>query len=180
MVNLSQAIVQKVSHNKAINADAKKLRRSFLALQLFVSGYGWRYVSNTKGVVVNLTKFTTMSLLLIFLAGCASMNTPSSSLIETKPIVKIGEPNNSPEDHIIYIPANKKFAIEFSVKGSVFNEPASSKKMVSFKQDMYLYKYWASLDGKTWVNSHKLMSVEPSGGFDASGGKVEVKLNLVQ
>jgi hypothetical protein len=45
---------------------------------------------------------------------------------------------------------------------------------------MYLYKYWASLDGKTWVNSHKLMNVEPSGGFDASGGKVEVRLNLAK
>lgn len=47
-----------------------------------------------------------------------------------------------------------------------------------FKQDIYLYKYWASFDGKTWVNSHKLMNVEPSGGFDMSGGKIEVKLDI--
>jgi predicted acetyltransferase len=33
--------------------------------------------------------------------------------------------------------------------------------MVSLKQDMYLHKYWASLDGKIWVNSHKLISVDP-------------------
>jgi len=29
--------------NNAINSDAKKLRRSFLAMQLFAAGYGWRY-----------------------------------------------------------------------------------------------------------------------------------------
>jgi len=28
--------------NNAINSDAKKLRRSFLTMQLFGSGYGWR------------------------------------------------------------------------------------------------------------------------------------------
>jgi hypothetical protein len=59
----------------------------------------------------------------------------------------------------------------------VFTENASSKVMVSFKQEMYLYKYWASLDGKTWINSHKLLNVQPSGGFNTSGGKVEVKLD---
>ena len=31
--------------NNAINADVKKLRRLFLALQLFAPGYGWRYAS---------------------------------------------------------------------------------------------------------------------------------------
>ena len=32
------------THNNAINSDVKKLRRSFLPMQLFASGYGWRYV----------------------------------------------------------------------------------------------------------------------------------------
>jgi hypothetical protein len=31
------------SANNAINSDGKNLRRSFLALQLFTAGYGWRY-----------------------------------------------------------------------------------------------------------------------------------------
>ena len=31
-----------MSANKRINTDAKKLRRSFLATQLFASGYAWR------------------------------------------------------------------------------------------------------------------------------------------
>jgi hypothetical protein len=34
-----------------------------------------------------------------------------------------------------------------------------------FQHVYYLYKYWASLDGKTWLNSHKLLNVQPSGGL---------------
>jgi hypothetical protein len=119
-------------------------------------------------------------LFIIAIAGCASMNTPSSSLIDTVPVVKIGETKNVPKEHIVFIPANTEFPIEFSVKGSVFTNDISSIVMARFKQDMYLYKYWSSLDGKNWVNSHKLMHVEPSGGFDNAGGKVEVKLNFVE
>lgn len=135
---------------------------------------------NQKGEVVNFIGIISISLLLVSLVGCASMNTPTSSLIETKPVIKIGEADGVAKDHIVFIPENKEFPVEFFVKGNVFNKSSSSKLMVSFKQDMYLYKYWASLDGRTWVNSHKLMSVEPSGGFDVSGGKVVVNLNLVQ
>ena len=125
-------------------------------------------------------RIVTISIFLMILSSCASMNAPSSSLIETKPVVTIGKQGDTPKDHIVFIPANKKFPVEFAINGDVFSEPSISRTMISFKQDMYLYKYWASLDGKTWVNSHKLMKVEPSGGFDASGGKVEVKLNLVK
>ncbi len=129
---------------------------------------------------MNLIKFIVFSLFISFLVGCASMNTPRSSLIDTKSVITIGETGDTSEDHIVFIPAGTKFPVEFSVRGTVFDEAVSSKVMVSFKKNMYLYKYWASLDGKTWVKSHKLMNVEPSGGFDKSGGKVEVKLNFTQ
>lgn len=129
---------------------------------------------------MNLIKKFIVTSLLVLLFGCASMNTPSSSLIETTPVVTVGEVSNESKDHIVFIPANTKFPVEFSVKGNMFTENSSSKVMVSFKQDMFLYKYWASLDGKKWVNSHTLINVDPSGGFDKSGGKVEVELNLAE
>ena len=129
---------------------------------------------------MNLIKIMVFSLFIIVLVGCASMDTPSSSLIDTKPVIIIGSTDVVTEDHVVYIPAGTKFPIEFSVEGTVFEEAASSTVMVSFKDNMYLYKYWASFDGKIWIKSHKLMDVEPSGGFDKSGGKVEVKLNFSQ
>lgn len=120
---------------------------------------------------------------LLFLAtfvGCASLSTPTSSLIDSIPVVKVGELSDAPKDHIVFIPANTDFPIEFSVKGTLFNNEHTSTILASFTQDIYLYKYWASLDGRTWVNSHKLIDVEPSGGFDKSGGTVEVKLDIVK
>jgi hypothetical protein len=44
------------------------------------------------------------------------------------------------EDRVIFIPTNSEIPIEFLVKGRVFIENDSSKVMVSFKQDKYLYK----------------------------------------
>lgn len=119
-------------------------------------------------------------LVVLFISSCALNQTPSSSLIDTVPVINVGESKSVPVDHIVFFPANTEFPIQFSVKGSVFNEDVTSNVMASFKKDMYLYKYWASLDGKKWVNSHKLMSVEPSGGFDKTGVKVEVQLNLLR
>lgn len=119
-------------------------------------------------------------LFLVIMVGCTSINTPTSSLINSVPVIKIGDFKDAPIDHIVFIPANTEFPIIFSVQGTVFSKDITSTVMASFKQDMYLYKYWASLDGRTWVNSHKLLNVEPSGGFDKSGGKVGIKLNLKQ
>ena len=92
-------------------------------------------------------------LFVALLSGCASMNTPSASLIDTIPVVKVGVTDDTPEDHIVFIPANTEFPVKFSLNGTIFNSDLSSTIMASFKQDLYLYKYWASLDGKKWVNS---------------------------
>lgn len=115
---------------------------------------------------------------IITLSACASLNTPNASLIETVPVVKIGEENLIKEEHIVFIPAYTKFPIHFSATGNIFHQEVSSKVMASLKHDLYLYQYWASLDGRKWVNSHQLMDVRPSGGFDKSGGKVEIQLNI--
>jgi hypothetical protein len=52
--------------------------------------------------------------------------------------------------------------------------------MVSFKRDLYLYKSWASENGRIWVSAHRLLEVAPSGGFDETGGKVEVKFDYAK
>lgn len=123
------------------------------------------------------TRNLIVGLFLVTLSGCASINTPSSSLIDEKTVLTIGSTSNPSEDHIVFIPAKTEFPVKFSVKGEAFEKSASTTVFVSLKNNLYLYKYWASLDGKTWVNSHELLNVVPSGGFDVAGGKVEVELN---
>lgn len=127
---------------------------------------------------MGLIKIVAISLLSTCFVGCTTMSAPSSTILDEKSVITIGSMTTPPDDHIVFIPANTEFPIEFSVKGDVFTQSKSSKVMVSFKQNMYLYQYWASLDGITWMNSHKIINVEPSGGFDTAGGKVEVKLDL--
>lgn len=87
-------------------------------------------------------------LIVILLSGCALNGSPPSSTIDTTPVITVGESKNVPADHIVFIPANTPFPIKFTVQGTVFNKDVTSTVMASFKQDMYLYRYWASLDGK--------------------------------
>ncbi len=114
------------------------------------------------------------------LASCASMSPPTSLLIESVPVINVGESNDVPEEHIVFIPANTEFPVQFSIKGTIFNQNISSIVMTSLKKDLYLYKHWSSFDGKSWIKSHKLMRGEISAGIDKSGGKVEIILDLVQ
>lgn len=117
---------------------------------------------------------------ILLLSGCAYVHTPPYTLIDEIPVVEVGTTDRHPEDHIVLIPANTPFPVEFSLTGNVLNRPASSKVMVSFKRDLYLYKSWASENGRIWVNAHRLLEVAPSGGFDETGGKVEVKLDYAK
>ena len=112
------------------------------------------------------------------ISGCAAKMPPKADLIDSIPVVKIGDSSNTEADHIVYIPKNTEFPVVFSLKGTLLNSEVNSTAMTSFSKDLYLYKYWSSLDGKKWEHSHKLLKVQPSGGFDKSGGTVEVKLDF--
>ena len=52
--------------------------------------------------------------------------------------------------------------------------------MVRFKQDLFLYKSWTSENGRIWVSTYRLLEVAPCGGFDETGGKVEVKFDYAK
>jgi hypothetical protein len=116
-------------------------------------------------------------ILLAILTSCSNHFPPTENLIESAPIIQIGNKDVVPANHIVYIPANTKFPITFSVKGDILQEIVSTRHIVSFKQDMYLYKKWASLDGKNWKSTAQLLNIRSSTVFDKSGGKVEIQLN---
>lgn len=129
---------------------------------------------------MQLIKTTAFYGLLLTLSACASLSTPGQDLIDTTPVVLIGNPDTVPKNHIVHIPANTPVTVTFVLQGDLFNKNAVSNVQVSLKQDLYLYRYWASLDGRTWVNSHELLNVQPSGGFDHSGARVSVQLDLAR
>jgi hypothetical protein len=111
------------------------------------------------------------------LSGCASINTPSSSLIDEIPVFMIGSTETLPEDYIILIPANVEFPVDISITGNAFAKTASTNQMMSMKNNLYLYQYWASHDGKSWVQAHELFNLEVSGGLAITGGLAELKLD---
>ncbi len=128
-----------------------------------------RYI-NTIAVVLTLAVFS----------GCSCMYAPSSSLIDKTPVVKMGAMTKVPKEFILFIPANTKFPMHFLASGNAFDANATSTVMVSFKKDMYLYDHWASMDGKKWVDFHRLVDVRPSGGFDTQGANIGLKMDYIK
>lgn len=118
------------------------------------------------------------ALLLLTLTGCSTALPPSESLIETAPIIQIGNQDSVPEKHIVYIPADTSFPITVSANGDLLRKAISSQHNVSFTQDMYIYKQWASLDGKTWHSITQLLNFPSTTALDRTGGKINIRLDL--
>jgi hypothetical protein len=92
-------------------------------------------------------------------------------------VFKIGSTETLPKDFIIFIPANVEFPVEISIAGNAFTKTASADRMMSLNDNLYLYQYWASRDGKSWVQAHELFDLEVSGGLAITGGQAEFKLD---
>lgn len=119
-------------------------------------------------------------IVLLSIGGCAVVDTPKSSLIDTLPVVMVGTTTDTPRDHILFIPGGTEFPIEFAVSGSVLQSDCGSQVLTSFSEDLYLYKSWVSSNGRDWQEFSSLVRLEPSGGFNAAGARVEVKLNFLR
>lgn len=111
------------------------------------------------------------------LAACAVFGRPGADLIDRLPVVTVGELPPTPEDFIVYFPAGQEFRVQLGMDGTLFQTPAHATVRARLKKDLYLYKYWASHDGRRWRRSHSLIQVRPSGGLNAEGGKWEIELN---
>lgn len=126
-----------------------------------------------------LSKYLAWAALLMLggLMGCASWQTPSADLAKQVPVIEIG--NNKPEgnEYILFVPAGKDVPVKMTVGGSFLSQEGYAETSVKFRQDLYLYKYWSSFDGKTWERSHGLFETLLSAGLDPEGGKVEIKVN---
>lgn len=119
------------------------------------------------------------SILVLSVSACASMYTPDSNLIDTLPVVKIGEKKPESKDYILYIPAKTEFPVHFSVKGDLIAQPVEQEPKTRIKKDLYIYKYWSSLDGRNWQPSRELIQMPIGIGVGPEGGQVHVKINLV-
>jgi len=119
-------------------------------------------------------------IVMVGVAGCASLQNPSPDLITKIPIVEIGKEKPQGNEYILFVPAGKDVPIKLSVGGSFLSEEGFAETRVKLRQDLYLYKYWSSFDGKNWKRSHRVFDTILSAGLEPAGGKVEIKVNKAE
>ena len=113
----------------------------------------------------------------VALTGCAAWQAPDADLAERLPVVEIGQPKPDTNEYILRVPARKPIPVIVTLAGSFLTEDGAAETAVQVSQDVYLYKQWASFDGKTWRRSHGVFDTRVEVGLDPAGGKVEIKVD---
>ena len=121
-------------------------------------------------------KHAIFSLAVFTLAGCASMLPAPTDAIAKLPVVRVGGQAPQNTEYVVFYPAGFAFPVKLKASGSLFASEKQIESQAMLAKDLYLYKYWASHDGKSWKNSHELLGVEFGGGFDVNGLQTNVKL----
>ena len=117
-----------------------------------------------------------VALILSNLVGCAALRSAPFQSIAKLPIVRVGDPSPQSTEYVVFYPAGFAFPVKLKTSGSLFASGREVVSQVTLAKDLYLYKYWASHDGKTWRNSHELIGVEFGGGLDLTGLQANIKL----
>ena len=120
--------------------------------------------------------FLIAPLVLGALVGCAGLRPAPVESIAKLPIVRVGDHPPQNTEYVVFYPAGFSFPVKLKTSGSLFSSGNEIESQVALAKDLYLYKYWASHDGKTWQNSHGLLGVEFGGGFNVTGLQANIKL----
>ena len=120
------------------------------------------------------------SLVMIFVSACASMYVPDSEQINKLQIVKMGDKKPEGKEYILHIPAGVNFPVHISVNGELISTPVDSKPVTRINQDIFIYKYWASLDGKNWQPTRDLVNMPIFVGVGPKGGRVDIKVGIIK
>lgn len=91
------------------------------------------------------------------LSGCASLVPPSASEIAALPMVKYGQPAPADKNFILHYPAGVPLPMAASINGNLFEKNEQATLNPRLKRDVYVYKTWASFDGKTWQRGNQLV-----------------------
>jgi hypothetical protein len=120
------------------------------------------------------------------LTGCASLmgppaEPPAGELAEA-PVVVYGQPAPK-QPFVLHYRAGTPLAVVARVSGTLFDKDDSATLQVALKRDIYVYKYWASFDGRSWQRGDKLVSgnfrIELPGEKDGTGpGTMLAEFNL--
>ena len=95
------------------------------------------------------------------------------------PTLEIGQSAPADQEYILHIPAGKPIPFKLEVSGSAITQPGTASTFVESRQEVYVYKHWASLDGKTWLPNRQLFKSVFSVGLDTRGGIAKIRFDQV-
>lgn len=131
---------------------------------------------------MKLTTPVALILIALSLVGCSSMMSPNTSDMAKLPVVRFGD--NAPEgkEFILLYPVGVSLPVNASVSGTLLGKSDATTLHVAVKRDVYAYKQWGSLDGKTWQLGNKVIDGKfaitvPGTGVDGIDGKSPSKLS---
>lgn len=90
------------------------------------------------------------------LTACAGIP-PGGDEMARLPVVRFGDSAPAGQPFILLYPAGAPLPVETRIHGSLLQEEAHGVLTVRTKQDVYTYKQWASLDGKTWKPGNQVV-----------------------
>lgn len=130
--------------------------------------------------MLNTIKITLSVLVLISFSACASMFVPGSEEISKLPVIKMGSKKPEGNEYILHIPKGEKIPWHFTINGGLISAPVDSKSVTKINQEIYVYKYWASFDGKNWKPTGELLNMPISFGVGPEGGQLNLKVDVIK
>lgn len=97
------------------------------------------------------------SLVAALAVGGCSILFPPTDTINRLPVVRYGETAPEGLAFVIYYPAGTSLPVVSEVGGTLFEQTGKAEMSVTLKRDVYVYRQWASFDGKTWRHSSDLI-----------------------
>lgn len=112
------------------------------------------------------------------ISGCATVNSPDTAKLSGLPIVEFG--NDSPGDgeYILFVRSGKDIPAKVTIAGSMLAGETTLKTTIQLKKDIYLYKQWTSLDGKSW--GEKNINLQVGTGLGVKGGIVNIAIDEIR
>lgn len=96
---------------------------------------------------------------LALLGGCAAWTPPSAERLAALPVVSYPDKPAGGE-YLYKISADKPVELRVRADGSALMAPVEQTVSARLKRDVYLYKQWASEDGRRWVQADRLLGVD--------------------
>ncbi len=94
----------------------------------------------------------------LLLGACASLLPPSSGELAALPLVRYGNPAPADGNFVLLYPSGVELPLDTAVEGDVFEKNEQATLKPRLKRDIYVYKTWASLDGKHWQRGNALVA----------------------